>query len=42
MPQEIDELRKEAEGRYLSASYPAVYRRGGPDAEGGRAIEMGE
>jgi SpoVK/Ycf46/Vps4 family AAA+-type ATPase len=40
MPQEIDELRQEAEGRYLSASYPSVYRRGGPEAEGGRAIDV--
>lgn len=40
MPAEIDELRKEAEGKYLSASYPAVYSRGGPEAEGGRAIDV--
>lgn len=40
MPDEIEKLRNEAEGRYLSASYPSVYRRGGPDAKGSRTIEV--
>ncbi len=43
-PESLDALRKQASGRFLSASYPGVYRMGGPakvvSIEPGRSIAM--
>ncbi len=43
-PEAIEELRRQAEGRYLSASRPGVYRRWTPvevaPAQGGRALAL--
>jgi len=34
MPDEIQDLRKEADGKYMSASRPSVYRARGDEARG--------
>lgn len=41
LPETIDDTRKAADGRFLSASYPGVYRRPMPGAPtGGRAVRL--